>query len=127
MSEIDQPFKPKTDFYIAWGVVTVATVLYTKPWSSDLPWYSEAAFALVVPLFFTFIVYGPFLLLRQILRSRARGWFVLRGFLLLVLAAVLVLVSHQVSGRYSGATARYCAALLMAGVVVWFRRRATYR
>lgn len=79
MEEIDKQFRPKLDFMIAWACLTVPGVWLALKWIKD-PWYSVAAFAIVIPFFTTFAVYGPVLLVLQICRSGARGRFVGRVF-----------------------------------------------
>jgi hypothetical protein len=49
-------------------------------------------FLLFVTLFATFLIYGPVLLARQIIRSGSRGWFVARVLLSILLVTVLFFV-----------------------------------
>ena len=113
MEEIDKPFRPHLDFVIVWVLLTIPGVRYAFRWIQD-PWYSVVAFALVVPFIATFFLYGPVLLVRQILRSGARGRFVARVFLSIVvaLAALIAILlyhgtvacdrGHQFCGRDFG-------------------------
>jgi hypothetical protein len=65
------------------------------------PWFSEDAFLILVPLIATFVLYGPVLLVRQVIRSGSRGWFVARLFLSIVLVAALLLGGLLLSGFHT--------------------------
>jgi len=52
-----------------------------------------------VSLFATFLIYGPVLLVRQIIRSGSRGWFVARVFLSILLVTILFFVGLYISGH----------------------------
>jgi hypothetical protein len=52
-----------------------------------------------VSLFATFLIYGPVLLVRQIIRSGSRGWFVARVLLSILLVTVLFFVGLYISGH----------------------------
>ena len=100
MSEIDQPFRPRKDFFVAWFVIAVGAVAYSRPWTFDLPWFSKVAFVLIVPLALTFFIYGPIMLMRQIASSGTRGWFVLRVFLSITVGIASILgVAYLIGGE----------------------------
>jgi len=74
-------------------------------------WY-DFIFLLFVSVFATFLIYGPVLLVRQIIRSGSRGRFVARVFLSILLATglffgVLYVLGHgkDVSGLWGGVAA----------------------
>jgi hypothetical protein len=56
-------------------------------------------FLLFVSLFATFLIYGPVLLARQIIRYGSRGWFVARVLLSILLVTVLFFVGLYISGH----------------------------
>jgi hypothetical protein len=87
MKPIDQPFRPKWDFFVAWAFLAVATFLLTRQMEQDEGWYAYSAILILLSLFATIIIYGPVLLVRQIIRSDSRGWFVARVALTIVIAA----------------------------------------
>ena len=68
--------------------VFLAAVMFFMTHRSELAELPVAYYAelILVPLFSTFILYGPVLLARQIIRSGSRGWFVARVFISVVLA-----------------------------------------
>jgi hypothetical protein len=102
MLPIDQPFRPKKDFFVAWSLIAIVGVAYARPWTFDLPWFSKVACALVVPFTLTFFIYGPILFMRQVVRSGSRGWFVFRTFISVCLSIALFLgVLYLVEGRLS--------------------------
>ena len=105
MQAIDRPFRFTWDFCVVWALLVVPVFLLTR--SRDVgPWYSEAALLILAPLFATFVLYGPVLLVRQVVHSGSRGWFVLRLFLAVLLAAVLLFGGLRLSGVYTESRAR---------------------
>jgi hypothetical protein len=86
MQPIDRPFRPAWDFFVVW--VFLAAVMFFVTRRSELAELPVAYYAelILVPFFATFILYGPVLLARQIIRSGSRGWFVARVFLSIILA-----------------------------------------
>ena len=86
---IDQPFRPRADFFIAWALLAVPAFLLTRGMEQEQGWFSYIALVILSSLFATIIVYGPVLLVRQILRSGSRGWFVARVFVSSLLVAIL--------------------------------------
>jgi hypothetical protein len=89
MEPIDQPFRPRADFFVVWVILAVPTFLLTRGMKTDQGWFSYGAILILLSLFATIILYGPVLLARQIIRSGSRGWFVARVFVSTLLAAVL--------------------------------------
>jgi hypothetical protein len=59
--------------------------LYTFPTSKGAHAYEHPLASLLVSLFATFLIYGPVLLVRQVIRSGSPGWFVGRVLLSLLL------------------------------------------
>ena len=86
MQAVDRPFRFTRDFCVVWVLLVVPTFFLTRLRDFE-PWYSEAAFLILAPLFATFVLYGPVLFARQVVPSGSRGWFVARVFLSIVLAA----------------------------------------
>jgi predicted permease len=65
-------------------------------------WHSrwdDYIFLLFVSLFCTFLIYGPVLLVRQIVRSGSRGSFVARVFLSILLVTILFFIGLYISGH----------------------------
>jgi hypothetical protein len=89
MQPIDRPFRPAWDFFVVW--VFLAAVMFFVTHRSELAELPVAYYAelILIPFFATFILYGPVLLARQIIRSGSRGWFVARVLISVLLAAVL--------------------------------------
>jgi hypothetical protein len=88
MQPIDRPYRFTLDFGVVWALLAVP-VLFLIRGSNIGPWYSQAAEVILLSLFATFVLYGPVLLARQIVRSGTRGWFVLRVFLSILFAALV--------------------------------------
>lgn len=78
--EIDKPFRFTWDFCVVWLVFFVVA-FYELPASKGAHGYEHPLASALVSLFATFLIYGPVLLVRQIIRSGSRGWFVARVFL----------------------------------------------
>ena len=83
MQAIDRPFRFTWDFCVVWACLAVPAFFLMRQHDVG-PWYSEGAFLILVPLFASFVLYGPVLLVHQVIRSGARGWFVARIFLSIV-------------------------------------------
>ena len=93
LAEIDRPFRFTWDFCVVWLLLFVVA-LYALPASKDARSYEHPLASLLFSLFATFLIYGPVLLARQIVRSGSRGRFVGRAFvsvlfLLLIAAGIL--------------------------------------
>jgi len=87
------------------------------------PWYSYCGCIILVSLFATFVLYGPVLLSRQIVRSGTHGWFVLRVLISILLVGVLLFVGLLVSGFYSRSNARILAFFFVAAATVYLHWR----
>ena len=122
MEEIDKPLRPKRDFFIVWALLAAAAFLLTRQHDFG-PWYSYNALVIVISLFAVFVLYGPVLLMRQIIRSGSRGWFVLRLFLSIVMAAALLFGGLLVSGFYTTSNARVLAFVFVMGSAVYLQWR----
>ena len=122
MQTIDRPFRFTLDFCVVWALLTVPAFLLTRRMDIG-PWYSDCAFLIVVPLFATFALYGPGLLMRQFVRSGSRGWFVARVFLSVVLVAILLFGGLLVSGFYTESRSRILAFVFMAAATVYLNWR----
>src|SRR5437879_4527540 len=105
MQAVDRPFRFTRGFCVVWVLLVVPTFFLTRLLDFG-PWYFEAAFLILAPLFATFVLYGPVLFARQIVRSGSRGWFVVRIFFSIVLAAALLLGGLMASGFYTVSRAR---------------------
>ena len=122
MRAIEQPFRFTWDFCIVWILLVVPTFFLTRAHDFG-PWYSRAAFLIFVPMFATFVLYGPVLLVRQVVRSGSRGWFVARVFLSIVLVAALVFGGLLLSGSYTQSRARILALAFIITAVVYLHWR----
>jgi hypothetical protein len=128
MKPIDQPFRFTWDFCVAWGLLTVPTLIFVLSGRWDFgPWYSDVAFIIVVPFIATFFIYGPVLFVRRIIQSGSHGWFVLRVFLSVVLVATLLLVGLYFSGFYTEWRARFLAGIFTAAATVYLSWRTEKR
>ena len=122
MQAIDRPFRFTWDFCIVWALLVVPAFLLTRRHDVG-PWYSEGAFLILVPLIATFVLYGPVLLVRQVVRSGSRGWFVARAFLSIVLTAALLLGGMLISGFYTESRARIFSFVFTAAATVYLSWR----
>ena len=84
--EIDRPFRFSWDFCFVW-LVFFGVAWYGIPRSKGAYSYEHPLKSLLFSLVATFLVYGPVLLARQIVRSGSRGRFVGR-----VLASILFFI-----------------------------------
>jgi hypothetical protein len=98
MQPIDRPFRFTRDFIVVWALLAVPVFLLMH--RSDFgPWYSFCNILILLPLFAAFVLYGPVLLARQIIRSGSRGWFVACVLISVLLVTALFFVGLYVSGR----------------------------
>jgi len=126
MQAIDRPFRFTWDFCVVWALLVVPVFFLTR--SRDIgPWYSQAALLILAPLFATFVLYGPVLLVRQVIRSGSRGSFVARVFASIVLAAVLLFGGLFLSGGYTESGARILAFVFTAAAIVYLSWRLERR
>ena len=82
MEEIDKQFRPKWDFFVVWVALTGAAFVFrgsVLDFLDETPWPSGVAVLILLPFLATFSLYGPVLLLRQVLQSGFRGRVVLTG------------------------------------------------
>jgi len=108
MQPIDRPFRFTLDFVVVWLLLAVPAFFLIH--STDIgPWFSQVAALILLPLFATFILYGPVLVARQIFRSGSRGWFVARVLLSILLFAVLLFGGLWLLEYYTEARARILA------------------
>jgi hypothetical protein len=119
MTEIDEQFKPKRDFFVAWILIAIALLCYARPWTFALPWFSKAAFILVVPFILTFFIYGPILFLKQVVRSGARGWFVFRTFISVMLFTSLSIWGLVFMFGFNASQARLVAMPFLIAAIVY--------
>jgi hypothetical protein len=118
MNPIDQPFRPKWDFFAAWALLGVVTFLLTRGMEKEQGWYCYGSILILLSLFAAIILYGPVLLTHQIIRSGSRGRFVARVFVSTLLAAVLFATFMYFTGHgdhaswWSGAAAFTALAYL---------------
>jgi hypothetical protein len=126
MQTIDRPFRFTWDFVVVWALLVAPAFLLT--YRSDLgPWYSYCGILILLPLFATFVLYGPVLLARQMIRSSSRGWFVARVFLSIVLVAVLLFGGLFLSGFYTESRARMLAFFFTAAATIYLSWRTEER
>ena len=99
MQPIDRQFRFTLDICIVWVVLLLPSYLLLR--HSDM-WHArwdDYIILTFVSLFATFLIYGPVLLVRQIIRSGSRGWFVARVFLSILLVTILFFVGLYISGH----------------------------
>jgi hypothetical protein len=98
MQPIDRPFRFTLDFCVVWALLAVPAFFMIR--TADIgPWISKVAALIVLSLFATFVIYGPVLLARVIIRSGSHGWFVARVLVSILLAvgvyaAILFFTGH---------------------------------
>ena len=126
MEPIDRPFRFTFDFCVVWALLVLPTFLLTRHMNFR-PWYSYAGILILLSLFAAFVLYGPVLLVRQIIRSGTRGWFVVRIFLAILLVAVLLFGVLYFSGFYSESRARILAYFFAAAATVFLSWRTEQR
>jgi hypothetical protein len=107
MQPIDRPFRFTLDFGVVWVLLAIPAFFLIRR-AEIGPWYSQTAEIILLPLFAAFVLYGPVLLARQVVRSGSRGWFVLRVFVSVLLgtvlfAAVLLFTGHGERAHWVGA------------------------
>ena len=124
MKPIDQQFRPKKDFLVAWFLIAVAMIAFARPWGFDEPWYSTVAWILVVPFIGTFFIYGPVMLVRQVVRSGSHGWLVLQTFLSVVLGMALILVVIHFAGLETSSVGSLVPLVLPAVAIIYLNLRA---
>jgi hypothetical protein len=89
MKPIDRPFRFTLDFCLVWLTLAVPIYFLTRVWDTLHTAWSHCILLVLVSFFATFFVYGPVLLVRQIISSGSRGWFVARVFVTIVLVIAL--------------------------------------
>ena len=89
MQPIDRPFRFTLDFCIVWLVLALPIMFLAQRWDTLHTAWSCCILTLLFSLFATFVIYGPVLLVRQIIRSGSRGWFVARVLVTIVLVVAL--------------------------------------
>ena len=117
MEPIDRQFRFTLDFCVVWLLFVVPSYLLLR--RSDM-WnakWDDYIVLLFLSLFFTFVVYGPVLLVRQIIRSGSRGRFVARVFLSILLVTILFFAGLYISGHGKGVSGLWggiaaCAATI---------------
>jgi hypothetical protein len=126
MEPIDKPFRFTWDFCVVWAFLVVPTFLLTH--NLDLgPWYSYGGILILLPLFATFVLYGPILVARQAVRSGTHGRLVFRSLISIILAAVLLFFGLLGSGFYSRSNARIIAFLFIIAAIVYLHWRTDER
>ena len=123
MQPIDRPFRFTLDFAVVWVLLGVPAFFFIRRVDTDSPWYSQAAELVLLPLFATFVLYGPILLASQIVRSGTRGLFVLRVLLSALLAAVFFAAVLLVTGHGEDSTYLAGTATLVAIAYLEWRLR----
>ena len=123
MEEIDMPFRPCKDFVVVWALIAAVLVAITQPWNFGLPWYSEVAFAALIPFLATFVLYGPVLLLRQVRRSETRGRLVLTAFIETVSILAIMLVVCRLIIFRDGELSPIIVILLSIGAILYLNIR----
>jgi uncharacterized membrane protein YphA (DoxX/SURF4 family) len=122
MQPVDGPFRFTRDFCVVWALLVVPTFCLT-PQQAMGPWYSEVAFLVLVPLFATFVLYGPVLLFQQIVGSGSRGRLVGRVLLSVVFVGPLLFGALLICGIYTEWSARAFAFFVTAAATAYLRWR----
>jgi hypothetical protein len=99
MKPIDGPFRFTWDFCIVWLMLAVPVFFLARRWDTLHAVWSSSILTLLLSLFATFFIYGPMLLMRQIIRSGSRGWFVVRVAITIVLVVALFLFGFSILGH----------------------------
>jgi hypothetical protein len=127
MEPIDRPFRFTWDFCVVWVLLAVAAFFLTRDTDFENPWYSYIALLILLPLLATFVLYGPVLLARQVIRSGSRGWFVARMLLALLLAAEILFSGLYFSGYYTEPRARLLVLFLWMAATAFLSWRTGQR
>ena len=122
MQPIDRPFRFSWDFCVVWALLAVPAFVLLRREDTG-PWYSRYACIIVLSLFATFVLYGPVMLSRQIVRSGSHGRDVLRVLISILLVAALLFVGLMVSGFYSHSNARILALFFVVAATVYLHWR----
>jgi len=118
MSMIDRPFRFTWDFCVVWLLLVLPTFVLTR--SQDFgPWYSRAAVLILLPMFATFVLYGPVLLVRQVIGSGSRGWLVARVLVSIISVGALLLGGLLLSGFYTQTRARIIAFVFIIVATIY--------
>jgi hypothetical protein len=122
MREVDKPFRFTWDFCVVWTLLLVATIYLLPRWGgqSAVEHYGLVFF---IALFATFLLYGPVLLVQQVLASGSRGWFVARVFLSVIIVAAIFLGAMYWLGFYTEWRARIFAFFLVACATAYLQSR----
>ena len=118
MEPIDQQFRFSLDFCFVWLLFVVPSYLllrHSDMWSAR---WDDYIVLLFLSLFFTFVVYGPVLLVRQIIRSGSRGWFVTRVLVSILLVTILFFVGLYISGHGENVSSLW--AFIVAGAANFY-------
>lgn len=99
MEPIDRPFRFTWDFCIVWLALAVPTFFLARQWDTLDAMWSRCIITVLLSLLATFYIYGPVLLMRQIIPSGSRGWFVARVAVTIILASALFLFSLHIFGH----------------------------
>jgi len=126
MQPIDRPFRFSWDFCVVWAFLTAVTFALTRHSEWAEIGLSYVAILILLPFFATFVLYGPVLLARQIIRSGSRGWFVARVLLSILLAAVLFAAVLFFTGHADGASSWSASAFVAILYLHWRLRDKPY-
>ena len=99
MEPIDKPFRFTFDFCVVWLMLAVPAFFLARKWDTLHAVWSCCILTLLLSLLATFCIYGPVLLVRQIIRSGSRGWFVIRVAITIVLAIALLFFGFSIIGH----------------------------
>jgi hypothetical protein len=122
MQPIDRPFRFTRDFVVVWVLLAVPAFFVVR--RSDIgPLFSQIAATIVLPLFAAFVLYGPVLLTRQILRSGSRGWFVAKVTLSILMFLGLLFGGLWISGYYTEARASILALAFLSFATAYLHWR----
>ena len=82
-----------------WALLVMPTFLLYRHWKKDDSTWTLCATVALLSFFSTFVIYGPVILVRQIIRSGSRGWFVARVALTIILATTIFFFSFNILGH----------------------------
>jgi hypothetical protein len=126
MEPIDRPFRFTWDFFVVWIMLAIPVFFVARKWDTLNAVWSTCILTVLLSLFAIFFIYGPVLLMRQIIRSGSRGWFVVRVAITIVLVVALFLFSFSILG-HGGDIPFWLVAIASAGATFYLHWRTDGR
>jgi len=126
MEPIDRQFRFTWDFCVVWLMLALPVFFLARSWDTLHAIWSSCILTLLLSLFATFLIYGPVLLMRQVIRSGSRGWFVVRTAISIVLVIALFLFCFSILG-HGRDIPFWLVALVSAGATFYLHMRTDGR